>query len=246
LFPWLINNHSITSFIKRLPAGERNTRKWCVLDDYFQNLLFMEQGVREVVAKIAGTARLDQAVTAEFTRLLEGYLPAEVAAVHIRRSDYLDKPNRKWFYLLGQEYYSVALAKLGPGIKKIVIFTDAVTGPVPVEGFIQPGEPVQSGEPVQPGDSAQCEGFIQWPENTIIIYRAGKNFSACSELLLFSLFTNLVIANSTFSFWAAISAGTNSSDPSDRVKIGPAHWSLDKRANEIWNANLRMTGFILL
>jgi hypothetical protein len=236
LFPWFVNNQYMTRYIKGLPDGKwpGNKRNWYVLDDYFQNLLFMEQGIREVAAKITGTAWSDQSVTAEFTRLLDGNLPAEVAAVHIRRSDYLSKDNRKWFYLLGQEYYTRALIKLGPGIKKIVVFTDA---------GIDPAGPVPAGGSGQSGGSVQSGGIIQWPEDTIIIYRTGNDLSACRELLLFSRFTHLVIANSTFSFWAAISAGT---DCPERVKIGPSHWSLDKKANVIWNNNLQMMGFVLL
>lgn len=204
LFPWEINKKNLST----IPA-----RAWYVVDDYFQNTLLIKIGMEIVVAKIAESAFRDCKITELFEKLLDGKKNKEVAAIHIRRTDYLTKVNRKIFCLLGTEYYSSAFEKLDKGIQQLFVFSDGDREELPVVG------------------------------NCKITYINAFGFSDIEEFLLLSSFDSIIIANSTFSFWAAI---TSKSKREKRMKIGPAHWLLDKKGNKIWNNNLLNSGFIIV
>jgi hypothetical protein len=204
LFPWDINKNNISAL---------RVRAWYVLDDYFQNTLPIKSGMELVATKIADFAFRDCKITGLFEKLLDGKQNKEVAAVHIRRSDYLTRANRKIFYLQGADYYSSACEKLDKGIKQLFIFSDA--------------------------NREELPAF----RDRKITYMKPLGFSDLEEFLLLSLFSSIIIANSTFSFWAALISRGNEDK---RMKIGPANWLLDKEGNTTWNNNLLNAGFMIL
>ncbi len=204
LFPWVINKKNSTAL---------TARAWYVLDDYFQNTLQIKIGMKLVAAKIAESAFRNCKITGLFEKLLDRKQNKEVAAVHIRRTDYLTKANRKIFHLLGTDYYSSAFERLDKGIKQLFIFSD--------------------------GDGEELPILCNWK----ITYIKPLGFSDIEEFLLLSLFDSIIIANSTFSFWAALTLKGNRSK---LMKIGPAHWLLEKDGNTIWNNNLLNAGFIMV
>jgi hypothetical protein len=204
LFPWDINKNNISAL---------RVRAWYVLDDYFQNTLPIKSGMELVATKIADFAFRDCKITGLFEKLLDGKQNKEVAAVHIRRSDYLTRANRKIFYLQGADYYSSVCEKLDKGIKQLFIFSDA--------------------------NREELPAF----RDRKITYMKPLGFSDLEEFLLLSLFSSIIIANSTFSFWAALISRGNEDK---RMKIGPANWLLDKEGNTTWNNNLLNAGFMIL
>jgi hypothetical protein len=204
LFPWEINKKNISAI---------SGRAWYVIDDYFQNTLLIKIGVEIVTAKIAEFAFRDCKIAVLFEKLLDGKQNNEVAAIHIRRTDYLTKVNRKIFCLLGSEYYSSALERLDKGIQQLFIFSDGDREELPVVG------------------------------NCKITYIKDLGLSDIEEFLLLSLFDSIIIANSTYSFWAAL---TSKGNREKQMKIGPVHWLLDKEGNKIWNDNLLNAGFIIV
>lgn len=60
------------------------------------------------------------------------------------------------------------------------------------------------------------------------------------QFLLMSMFSQIIIANSTFSFWAAIV------DSDLKTKIGPAEWSYLNKDALIWKNNLEKLSFVIL
>lgn len=204
LFPWHVNKNNIST----LPA-----MSWFVVDDYFQNTLLIKTGMQLVIAKIAESAFRDCKVNIFFDNLLDGKLNKDVAAVHIRRSDYLTQKNRKIFHQLGTEYYLRALTQLDDCIKQIFIFSDGEREDLPVL------------------------------EDYRITYVKSHGFTDLEEFLLLSLFDSIIIANSTYSFWAALISKDNRNK---RIKIGPVHWLLDAKGNTEWNHNLLNAGFVIV
>ncbi len=65
-----------------------------------------------------------------------------------------------------------------------------------------------------------------------------KNFSLTDieEFLLMSKFSNLIIANSTYSFWAAVSTNKNQI-------IAPKNWFYNHKQNNVWLKNLQIINF---
>lgn len=64
--------------------------------------------------------------------------------------------------------------------------------------------------------------------------------SDLDQFLLMSKFPNLVIANSTYSFWAGIAAKSGNQNA---VIIAPERWYYSEKINNLWIKNLTKTGF---
>lgn len=167
LFPWYIHKNNIS----KLKHG--NNR---VLDDYFQNTLLINNGIKAVVAEIVKLAGENIKINRLFNKMLAGITGKEAVALHIRRKDYLSKANRKIFCFTGYAYYARALARLGNGIKKIFIFSDDTV-----------------------------EEITTWGDRDII-YINSLGLSDVEEFILLSKFDHIIITNSTYSFWAALIA----------------------------------------
>ena len=126
-------------------------------------------------------------------------------AVHIRRGDYLLPQNQRLFYMLGEEYYRQAIEmcqeKLGTDTK-FFFFSDDI-GWVKEHLFVQ---------------NAQ---YIDWNKGDDSIFDMYLMSMACAD----------IIANSTFSFWAAML------NRRAQLVIGPAHWYADGRPRDIFPDN---------
>jgi hypothetical protein len=118
------------------------------------------------------------------------------AAVHVRRGDYANsKSLHSFFARLDFTYYSRALDALGA--ERALVFSDDIPW---CRAHFQVGRPL---------------AFVEPPPNCD---------SSMDQLLCLGFAKKLVIANSTFSWWAGWLAAQRSA----RV-IGPARWFLDPR-----------------
>ena len=81
-------------------------------------------------------------------------------------------------------------------------------------------------------DIDEVDDFINSPK----IFVKSLKLNDIEEFLLMSKFPKLVIANSTFSFWAAIASEKS-------TVIAPKNWLHDKEMNNTWLKNLRILGF---
>ncbi len=124
-----------------------------------------------------------------FKSELENLKKENPICLHIRRGDYHSNPN---FGMLSKEYYknSLKIAENETGAKKIWIFSDDMNGAANLIDFISP----------------ERLRFI------------GTDLSDTESLVLMSNSTALIIANSTFSYWAGV-IGNQS-----KLVIAPSKW----------------------
>jgi len=172
IFPWYIHSGNFSK-----TSGKGNY----VLDDYFQNVQQISNGVKTVAEYIKLTVATNKKVQLAFQKLLEGYSKDEVVAVHIRRGDYLSPSNKKIFYNLDQEYYEKAIMALPKNIKKIIVFSESNQHDLIRSNQIK----AESVKEIQLDD--------------------------VEEFLLMCMFQHFIIANSTFSYWASIAGRTDDS-----------------------------------
>lgn len=111
--------------------------------------------------------------------------------IHVRRGDYESLTDK--FGLLDAEYYSRSLARIGPDAvsKSIYVFSD---------------------------DVEKAEAMLSKLRFDFHFVQPPKKSSPAESLLLMSKCSSLVIANSSFSWWAGM-LGSN-----DRTVIAPSKW----------------------
>jgi hypothetical protein len=182
-------------------------RNTLILDDYFQDCRLLKTGIDTVITKI-NDEKHENAKVGKIYSMIKGDLPDKsLVAIHVRRGDYLKPENSKRYPTLNKEYYLKAIRQIMPAPERIVVFCE--------------NEIFSTGD-FQDADVIQVKKF---------------ELTDFEEFILFSFFKNLVIANSTYSFWAALAADTNS------IRFGPETWAFRKRENEIWNSNLHHYSF---
>lgn len=163
--------------------------KHYILDDYFQNVSQIQEGVADIALKIAEVANSDY-----YNKLFQPIfknINANTFAVHIRRGDYLKGNNKNIYCYLANTYYRNAANHLPKTDYTAFIFSDdIVDSPLPNTN------------------------------NYGIVNISTYNFTDIQEFLLLSKFKNIIIANSTFSFWAAISCN----NVVKKVIIAPLYW----------------------
>ncbi len=131
---------------------------------------------------------------------------SNAVAIHIRRGDYLNKEYSKILVTQPDEYYNSTLNSFESNKYDIVAFTN--------------------------------EKIEDLKEITNLPIKFSNEFKLndVEEFLLMSMFSNLIIANSTYSFWASIAAQKN-----NKVKtkvIAPSKWYYNEAENNIWLSNL--------
>ncbi len=127
------------------------------------------------------------------------------AAVHVRRGDYVRSGSNRDFYApLDLAYYRRALD--AAGAERALVFSDDIPW---CRAHFQVGRPLAFAEPAPNGDSS------------------------IDQLLCLGLAPRLVIANSTFSWWAGWLAAQRSAPV-----VGPARWFLDPRYAK-WEEQLK-------
>lgn len=123
-------------------------------------------------------------------------------AIHVRRGDYLLPQNKALFNTLGVDYYRQAIQtcqdRLGTNVR-FFFFSDDIE-------WVKANLPVEQAE------------YIDWNKG---------NDSIC-DMRLMSMASAVVIANSTFSFWAAMLSKRA------QLVIGPVHWYADGSPRDIF------------
>lgn len=192
LFNWSITTKNIATL---------RPSKFYVLDDYFQDILELENEL-EVVAKYIQQAASSNKKVIDIFTANNKFVNA--VALHIRRGDFLNKSNANVFFTQTNAYYTNAIAAL-TNIQKIFLF---------------------------------CETEEDISSITILPFCVVKQYclTDIEEFLLMTKFQNLIIANSTYSFWAAVSAKSHN-------VIAPKKWYLNKKDNNIWLSNLQLVKF---
>lgn len=128
-------------------------------------------------------------------------------ALHIRRGDYVNEKYSKILVTQPNEYYKNAIFKVGRMVESILVFTND-----------------------EINDIINIDKMPYTLSQTL-------NLNDVEEFLLMSKFTKLIIANSTYSFWAAIAA---SKAICTTDIIAPKNWFYNVADNQIWLKNLNI------
>jgi len=160
------------------------------LDGYWQSYRYSE-GVDEELRKLLKSSRAaDRSDTWKIRFELD---KSESAGVHVRRGDYVTSPTASKIYAVPDiDYYVRAIARLrSMGVKRFLFFSD---------------------------DIAWCAK--SFGEDSQHIYVSGQGgLSDADELLILSACDHQIIANSTFSWWAA-----HLNARPDKHVIAPSKW----------------------
>jgi hypothetical protein len=151
---------------------------------------------------IADIIRDDFTLTPELTNfnpgLAEKIKNSNSISLHVRRGDYANDPGTQKFHgLLTLEYYRAAIKIIERGIKNPSYF-------------------------VFSDDSEWCQTNLKMPAETIFI--SGK---AYEDLILMSYCQHNIIANSSFSWWAAWLNNNK-----QKMIIAPKQWLANEKDNE--------------
>ena len=181
------------------------------VDGYFQDIQYIKRGIDLLKTLIEKSIQSNVNIKKLFSDIISNADIDEFCALHIRRGDYTDKKNLSVYPSLNKDYYLKGLEKIGGKIKSIVIFSD---------------------------DRNIEFDFLK---NYRVIRISDFKLSDYQEFLLLVLFKNIIIANSTFSFWGAIcNIGLQ------RNKIAPSNWIYEKNKNKCWKENLEIEKFKLI
>lgn len=183
-----------------------------LLDGYFQKISDIPNGFNVVKSLIGERAKNDKSLNSTFDHIVNEYSRNEVCAIHVRRGDYVNNTNKSIYPTLEEKYYKESLSSTGLNIKKIVVFSD---------------------EEDLHFDFFRDYEIYHVSELSLVDYQ---------EFLLMSLFDNIIIANSTFSFWASVA----NSSSNNKLKIAPSPWSFVKEENTLWINNLKTESFSTL
>jgi hypothetical protein len=147
-------------------------------------------------------------------RWLDAVRAPGAVALHVRRGDYVAHARHTPSYrVLGTDYYTAALARLRgrTDVRRAVVFSD---------------------------DPAWCDAELKLGLPTDVVRRADPHAHVVDDLLTMAQATNLIVANSTFSWWAAWIATQRG--PA-RV-VMPARW-FDDPDFATWTQHLRVPGW---
>jgi len=153
-------------------------------------------------AEIAAVVREDFTVTAPATgrnaALLAEIANCEAVAVHVRRGDYVSNPTAAAYHgLCGLDYYRAALARIEAAVPtpRYFVFSDDITWAREQLRFRHPAVFVDHNAAAPP----------------------------CEDLRLMAACRHFVIANSSFSWWAA---WLSRQPESEKLVIAPRRWFL--------------------
>ena len=191
-------------------SHSKSTLNFYLVDDYFQDTSKIANGLRKVKTLIKLKAENDNKINEILSGILKNTNQDQLAALHIRRGDYSSDQYKSIYPTLEESYYKNAVKELDPQINKLIIFSD---------------------------DPNISFDFFKDFE---IFKVSSLHLNDIQELLLMSMFQNIIIANSTFSFWGAIS-----NDRMKKNKIAPKCWTSKNTENRIWQQNLISESFII-
>jgi hypothetical protein len=179
-----------------------------LLDSSFQNVKYIKHGIDLLKTFVVNKIKKDKKIIQLFYEIIQTAPIDEFCALHIRRGDYTDKENQSVYPLYGEDYYTKGLKKIGNKIKTLVIFSD---------------------------DKHIAFDFFKGYN---IVRISDFNLTDYQEFQLLSLFKNIIIANSTYSFWGAICDLEK-----DKRKIAPTLWSWRADFQKSWPDNLLIEQF---
>jgi hypothetical protein len=150
-------------------------------------------------------------------RWLELVRASDSVALHVRRGDYVTNADRSPRYrVLDPDYYRDALARirLTTDVRRAVVFSD---------------------------DAAWCRERLRLDLATEVVEHSDPHERVIDDFLCLAQASNLIVANSTFSWWAAWIATQRGPV---RV-VQPARWFDDPPFAE-WSRHLQVPGWITL
>lgn len=140
---------------------------------------------------------------------------AQTILIHVRRGDYVTNVHANTFNgLSGVEYYKQAIETIR---KEIDSRTQAGTSAVPIIFFLASDDVEWLKENIIPllGDSAYH------------LLSGHEGVREYEELYIMSLCQHFIIANSTFSWWAAWLSDNAAQTGTTKIVVGPRRWVLD-------------------
>jgi len=181
-----------------------------ILEGYFQSEKYFLSAEEEVRSYFEFSDEILERVQEKYSHVLGHY----DTTIHVRRGDYTNLKDIYWN--LSHLYYFRATAILA--VKKAVVFSDDIEW---CKNIFKGTDCYFVNE--REHDSYQI-GYTTSAEQD------AKNFTFedVTELALMSMFKNNIIANSTFSWWAA----WLNKNP-EKLVIAPSHWYTPERAKII-------------
>ncbi len=168
---------------------------------YWQNIRYLTP-IRE---RLRNELRYSGDLSEELLQLSQEIRNGNTIAVHVRRGDYMSPMYKGKYYILDEDYYRRAILKAeaihsskGP-IDKVYFFSNDINWCIDTFSDIE--------------NAVFIDGRISQSEHT--------------DLYLMQQAKILIMANSTFSWWAAWL-----SDREERMVIAPKNWYYDKEKNE--------------
>lgn len=189
-----------------------NPSSFYIVDDYFQSVQFIEHTIAEIRFIVNKICKQKYFLQDVLLKIKE-FASNEIIVLHIRRGDYINvKENKNLFCFLDKEYYQKGIEEMSINIPYYLIFSDET-------------------------DEAKIN-IGNW-ENVLL----ARDFelSDFEEFLLMTQFSNYIIANSTYSFWAA-----TLSNKLNKKVIAPRNWSHLVKENIKWVNNLRLLNYKLI
>lgn len=193
---WVYSIESSSATAETL-SGLRSARL-LVLDGYWQSCEYPSEVIDAV------RAHLEPRITfgREYSALLEGLRSRCVAAIHVRRGDYVHDPETaKQYRVYDDGYYLRAVEVLDTLAKTdaFYVFSDEITW---------------------------VRDNLLFDDRATMI-NLDQSLSDSEEFLLMMRCHHFVISNSTFSWWAA-----RLCEFPEKVVIAPKRWIADSRSNE--------------
>ena len=145
----------------------------CYLDGYWQNWKYFIDYKKE----INNIFSFKPVISKKFNEIKKKILNKKSAIIHFRRGDYKDKKNKGIFYQLGKAYYQEAIQVMRKKNKDLIfyVFSDEID---------------------------LAKDFFTFEKNLVFI-NINKGKDSYRDMYLMSLSKNIIISNSTFSWWAA-------------------------------------------
>ncbi|MFV0328410.1 MAG: alpha-1,2-fucosyltransferase [Dysgonomonas sp.] len=169
------------------------------MSGYFQN----EKYFKDIVKALRNDFTFKNPLIDDNLKVSDKIASSQSVAIHIRRGDYLSQNSQSNFITLDKAYYENAIRFIINQIKNPEFFV-----------FSEDFEWIK-----------ENLNFENYPV-TFIDWNKGKN--SYIDMQLMSLCKHNIIANSSFSWWAA---WLNNNQ--DKVVIAPGHWFQDEQKNKL-------------
>jgi len=203
----LVQTKIFRSFHIGYEARMLKTRR-SYLDGYFQSYKYLEPIRKELLEEIS----LKEDLSLKYGALLAEMAANNSVAVHVRRGDYVsDAKTRSAHFVCDRPYYERAMILMGKKINELEKNVSGESISVP-ENFSAPVFYIFSDDIVGTKEN--------WPERGNSVFVSGPRMKDYEEMILMSKCRHNIIANSSFSFWAA----WLNQNP-EKIVIAPKKWN---------------------